>query len=327
MGLFDKLKKAAGEVTNQVKGQPQPPPQQAAPQQHYHQPEPEPEPEQSGLDIAGFDPDDEDAFFNAVLHMESEGQFGGTDESRAEIMQRYGLRDRAHWRDVKNAMYHVLMHRYGTIDEVSQREMNWRNGVMQRHMQQQTAKMASGGGFQAVEGVTLEAWAAINASIVGGSNADDLLKGAGIDQARWQRVSAEWNARMSRDTTFAIATAYGNAFQAASQGKYGAYAREANAARAANREMTMEPPISYEQYYEIMYEQGYAAKQGKDPVGALKAFGLSIVDWTDLGSFFGYHFHRTGQRNIKQYEEIHKRVEAKLAAKYPGVKADVDISF
>jgi hypothetical protein len=194
-------------------------------------------------------------------------------------------------------------------------------------MSGQVAKQAAAGGFEPVEGVSLEAWAAINASIVSGANHEDLLKGAGIDKARWDRVSAEWNARMARDTTFAITTVYGNAFQAASQGKFNAYAKEAAAARAANRELVMEPPMSYEQYYEIMYEQAYAAKQGKDPVAALKGCGLTIVDWTDLSTFMGYHFHRTGVREWTKYEEIFKRVEAKFAAKYPGVKADVDIKF
>ena len=53
--------------------------------------EPEESPaEEEAFDVAGFDiANDEEAFFNAVLHMESEGQFGGTDESRAEIMQRF----------------------------------------------------------------------------------------------------------------------------------------------------------------------------------------------------------------------------------------------
>jgi hypothetical protein len=41
----------------------------------------------------------------------------------------------------------------------------------------------------------------------------------------------------------------------------------------------------------------------------------------------GYIFVRDAGRNWKKYEEIHKRVEAELAAKYPGVKADVDIQF
>jgi hypothetical protein len=192
-------------------------------------------------------------------------------------------------------------------------------------MQSQMQQVAASGGFTSVEGVSLEAWAAFNAAIVGGANHVDLLKGAGVDQARWDRVNAEWNARMARDTTFAIATAYGNAFQAASQGRFGNYAREAAAARAANRDPSCEPPMPWEQYYELLLEQKYADKRGQNPVESLKASGLSIVDWTDLGTFMGYYFNRTAQRFQKQYEEIHRRVEARVAAKYPGV--DVDITF
>lgn len=330
MGLFDKMKKIAESIA---------PAQQQSAVQPQHVPQPAPEPEHEAddneaaqddapqFDLAGFDPDDEDAFFNAVLHMESEGQYGGTDESRAEICERYGIRDRSHWHTVKESVYAVLARKHGSYDEVGQREMNWRQKQMTARMTNQVANMQAKGGFEPVEGVSLEAWAAINAKIVGGANHEDLLKGAGIDQARWKRASDEWNARMARDTTFAIAQIYGNAFQAASQGKYGEYAREAAAARAENRELNLEPPMSYEQYYTIMYEQSYAGKQGKDPVEALKACGLTIIDWTDLGTFMGYHFHRTAVRDWKTYEAIHKKVEAEMAAKYPGVKADVDISF
>ena len=128
---------------------------------------------------------------------------------------------------------------------------------------------------------------------------------------------------MSRDTTFAIATVYGNAFQNASKGKYAEYAKEANAARAANREMSMQPPISHEQYYEILYEQSYAAAQGRDPSEALKAMGLSIIDFVDVSTFMGYHFHRTAMLKHAEYVATMERVKAKLAAKYPGVKVDV----
>jgi hypothetical protein len=326
MGLFDKLKKTIAGAKDPSAAPPQATPE-LEPDDGDHDDDSGAGDRGSQLDLAGFDPRDEDAFFDAVLHMESEGQFGGTDESRAEIAARFGIRDRGHWLHVKESVYAVLAQHHGSIDEVMQRELNWRSGQMQRHMQGQVAKAAAGGGFTPVEGVALEAWAAINAAIASGAHHEDLLKGAGIDQARWDRVSGEWNARMARDTTFAIATVYGNAFQAASQGKYGNYAREANAARAANRELALEPPLSYEQYYEIMYEQAYAAKQGKDPVEALRSCGLTIVDWTDLGTFMGYHFHRTAARNWQSYQDIHKRVEAKLAAKYPGLQADVDIAF
>ncbi len=278
------------------------------------------------FDLAGFNPDDEDSFFNAVLHMESDGMHGGTDESRAEIMARFGIRDRMHWQTVRDSVFSVLARKYGS-DEVGQRQMNWRMGQMQRHQQQQTARAAASGEMNPVEGIGLEKWAAMNAAIVGGASLEDLLKSNGIDQGRWERASAEWNARMARDTTFAITTVYGNAFQAASQGKYGNYAREANAARAANRELAMEPPISLEQYWEILYEQDYGSKQGKNPVEVLKSCGLTIVDWTDLGTFMGYYMNRTVTRNWQQFEAMHERVKAKFAAKYPGVTSDVDIKF
>jgi hypothetical protein len=331
MGFLDSIKKMFG----MAKGDDAPPPPAAAPPEadassddDADEPSASGSSSGGGFDVAGFAvDDDEEAFFNAVQHMESEGMFGGTDESRAEIMERFGIRDRSHWRDVKESNYAVLVKKYGTIEEVSQREMNWRSGQMQKHQQGNTAAAAAKGELNPVEGITLEAWAAINAAIGGGANTDDLLKGAGIDKARWDRVSAEWNARMSRDTTFAITTVFGNAFQAASKGKYADYAREANAARAANRDTTMEPPISWEQYYELMYEQSYAAAQGKDAIASLKAAGLTVADWTDLGSFMGYYFNRNGVRKWKEYEAIHKKVEEKMKAKYAGVKADVDISF
>jgi hypothetical protein len=341
MGLFDKMKNAVKNAQNAVQSNLQP--QAPQPPQHVQAPPHAPagtvdEPmdvdddtdddQGEAFDCAGFDPNnDENAFFRAVLHMESEGQFGGTDESRAEIMQTYGIRDRSHWQTVKESCYSVLAQKYGDYNEVGQREMNWRQGEMQAHMMGQVAKTQAGGGFEPVEGVSLDAWAALNAAIVGGGNWEDLLKGARIDKARWDRVPAEWNARMGRDTTFAIATAYGNAFQAASKGKFGDHAREAAAARAANRELAIAPPMPYEDYYDILIDQAYSAKRGEDPVASLKRRGLSIVDWTDLGAYMGYLFNRDAVRNWNQYEAIHKRVEAKYAASNPGVKPDLDIQF
>jgi hypothetical protein len=337
MGFFDSIKKAVGGATDAAQKAIQQPEQQQQqappPQQQFQQQAPEPEPEETqeeedAFDCAGFDPaNDEDGFFEAVLHMESEGAGGGTDESRAQIQAKYGIRDRSHWQTVKDSCYQVLARKHGSFDVVSQKELNYRMGATQRMMQGNIAAKAASGEMNPVEGISLEQWAAFNASIVSGANKDDMLKGAGIDPARFERANTEWNARMARDTTFAITTIYGNAFQAASKGKYGDFAREANAARAANRELTMQPPMSFEQYWEIMLEQSYQCKGGKDAVAVLKSLDLSIVDWTDLSSFMGYHLYRTAQLKQKEYEAMFKRVEAKVAAKYPGVKADVDISF
>jgi hypothetical protein len=285
----------------------------------------DPQPSVAASDPAGFRADDEEAFFNAVLHMESEGLLGGTDESRAEIMSRFGIRDRGHWQVVKESMYALLVRKHGSIEEVSQREVNWRSGQMQLHLQGQTARAAASGELDPVEGLSLEKWAAMNAAIVSGANLEDLLHSNGMPAGKWERASTEWNARMARDTTFAITTVYGNAFQAASQGKYGSYAREANAARAGNRELTMEPPMPLEQYWEILYEQDYGAKLGKNPVEVLKSCDLTVVDWTDLSAFMGYYMNRTVQRNWQQFNAMHDGIKSKFAAKYPGVVSDVDI--
>lgn len=334
MGFFDSIKKAVGGVTDQAQQAAQhamhQPQQQAhhAPLPHEAHVEDAADESNEGLDTAGFDPaSDEDGFFEAVLHMESEGEMGGTDESRAEIMSRYGIRDRSHWQDVKQSVYHVLIGIHGSMDNVMQRELNYRSGQMQRRMQGAVAAKAASGEMAPVQGVTLEAWAAFNAAIIQGANPDDLLKGAGIDKARWDVARAEWEARMSRDTTFAIATTYGNAFQNASKGKYAELAREANAARAENRDLRLPPPLSLEQYYEIMFEQAYAAQQGNDAAAALKGMGLTIIDWTDLSSYMGYHFIRTAGTKNKEYSDLLEKVRTRFEAKYAGAKVDVDIAF
>ena len=280
-------------------------------------------------DTAGFDWDgDEDSFFYARNQMESEGLGGGTDQSRAEIMARYGIRDRSHWQNVKSGVYHHLSQKYGSFEEVSQREFNYGSGAAMRMQQGNVAAAAASGALAPVEGVSLEKWAAINAAIVQGSGLDDLLKGNGIDRARWDRARGEWEARMSSDTTFAVATVYGAAFQAASNSKFSALAKEANAARAANVELTSQPPMSVYDYFVLLYEQAYASKEGTDPQAALKQLGLSIVDWVDLSTFMGYFMHRTVMRDPKKFEADTKAAEAKVQANHPAVNAaDVDIQF
>jgi hypothetical protein len=316
MGLFDSVKKMFGNST-------------PAPAVEVED-EASADEEDAGeevFDLAGFDPNDEEPFFNAVLHMESEGLTGGTDESRAKIMAQYGIRDRMHWQDVKASMYQALSRKHGSFEVAYQRELNWRQGQTNNLMAGNVSAKAASGELHPVEGISLETWAAINAAIVGGANFDDLLKGAGIDKVRWDKARSEWEARMSRDTTFAIATVYGNAFTAASQGKFSNLAREANAARLANADLSSPLPISLDQYFEAMYEQSYAAAQGKNAAEALKQFGLTIVDYVDLSSFMGYHFERNAVQKHKEWTDAMSRAEAKVKSKYPGVEADVDIAF
>jgi|CXWL01.1.fsa_nt_gi hypothetical protein len=329
MGLFDSIKSVFGGGAQKVQEQVA----QAAAVEELEsdslesEREPEHDADDEAFDLAGFDPDDEDAIFHAQLHMESEGEGGGTDESRAEIMARYGIRDRRHWQTVRDSTYHALARKHGSMDVVLQRQMNYRQGLVQKQLQNDLAGKAASGEMAPVEGVSLESWAAMNASLIQGANLDDLLKGAGIDKARWDRARAEWEARMARDTTFVIAQIYGNAFQNASKGRYGDLAREANTARAENRDLRLPPPMTLERYFEIMFEQAYAAKQGKNPIEALKACDLSVVDWTDLSSYMGYFFHRGAGLHAKEYSELCERIRKQFEAAHANVKVDVDIAF
>ena len=82
MGLFDKLKKKINDVAA-------PPPVVQEQVIEHHAAEEDTADEDDGdeapsFDVAGFDPDDEESFFNAVLHMESEGQFGGTNQEQGQ---------------------------------------------------------------------------------------------------------------------------------------------------------------------------------------------------------------------------------------------------
>ena len=326
MGIFDTIKSLLGGVSG-AETKDVSPTTHAPETRSASRAEQAVEIEPSGDNFAGFDPDDEDSFFEAVRHMDTAGAMGGTDESRARIMQEHGLRDHLHWQSVRDSVMRGLMQKYGSIEEVGQRQLNWLSNQLQKDMQAKTANMAASGEMEPVEGVSLEAWAAFNAAIVQGTSFEDLLRGAGINQARWDRASAEWNARMARDTTFAISTAYGNAFQNASKGQYAAYAKEAMAARSENRDLAMEPPVTLEKFYRIMYEQSYADRQGLTAAQALKNMGLSIVDWTDLGAFMGYYIMRTGVRDFEEQTAISEKVRLEYEAKFPGVKADLDISF
>jgi hypothetical protein len=278
-------------------------------------------------DIAGFDPDDEIAFFDALSAIESEGPGGSNEQKRAKTMARYGLRDHLHWQDVRDAMYHTLARKFGSFDAVMQAQLNHQSGQGMNQVAASIAAKQASGDLAPVFGISLESWAAINAAISGGANFDDLLKGAGIDRARWDKASAEWMARMSRDTTFAVSTVYGNAFQAASTGRFGNLSREATAARMANVELTSPLPMTIDQYFEVMMDQTYAAAAGKSATDALKSHGLTLVDFCDLSSFMGYYMDRTNVGNHERYYASMMNAEAKAKAKYPGTTADVDISF
>ena len=111
---------------------------------------------------------------------------------------------------------------------MTQAQMNARQRASEAQMAQKRA--ASGDVLSPVEGVSLEQYAATSAKQASGMSQADFaqfLGSQGMDPAKWDRVSNEWMARMSRDTSGVISSAYAAAFAGGASGQFGGAAQSA----------------------------------------------------------------------------------------------------
>jgi hypothetical protein len=104
-----------------------------------------------------------------------------------------------------------------------------------------------------------------------------------VEKPVWDAVSAEWTGRMSRDTTFAIATVYGNAFTNSNIGRFAAGGGAAPAAAPAAAGAVQKVMADFELYIKIMSHQSAAAGQGVDANSVLKKYGITAADWGSIG--------------------------------------------
>lgn len=169
-----------------------------------------------------------------------------------------------------------------------------------------------GGALDPVEGVSLESWAAIQAAIASGGDANALCAQAGIDAARWQRVSAEWNNRMATDTTATVATAYGQAFASAGTGQFGAAA--AAAAQSGPGGDPGAEPASFERFIQVQEAMSVASERGQDPNAVLGQFGMTAADFGNLGAYWS----KKMQSDAMRYHQLHTEYSAKYRAMYGG---------
>ncbi|HET6584292.1 MAG TPA: DUF6620 family protein [Nannocystaceae bacterium] len=251
---------------------------------------------------------------------------------RHQLFREHGIRDEQHFRQVQATAQRYMQSpaaaaKYGDYGDIMQIKGDC---SMDMHMQQmaarQTGELASE--FAAVEGVELDAWAHVQAKLAGGGDLDALIAQIGVDRAKWDRVSAEWMARMSRDTTGTVATAYGRAFSSGGTGQFaGAGAQGAAAMSAGGSVDPDQMPMPLERYVEIEQAQGAAGEQGGDAIAVLKSFGLSIVDWSNVSQWFSQYFARNMNKNGQALYHEYTALQEKYAAKYRVAKADADISF
>ncbi len=174
------------------------------------------------------------------------------------------------------------------------------------------AMSGSGGALEPVEGVSMQAWAAVQAGVAGGGDLDALLGRAGLDRGKWDRVSAEWLARMTTDTSGTIATAYGAAFAGGSQNSYGAHAAHAAAVGVAG-DLSSEP-MSFERYVEVQEAMSAASDRGDDPNASLASFGLTAADFGNIGGYWSKRM----QQEMTKYHQLFTQYSEKYRAKYRG---------
>ncbi len=154
----------------------------------------------------------------------------------------------------------------------------WQKNEMDGHI----AAAKSGGLLDPISGISMEDWAAANAKIISGMPLQTVLEVLKVEKPVWDAATAEWTARMSRDTTYAIATAYGAAFTNSNIGKFATAAAPAAAGGASAG--VHKAMADFEQYVKIMCHQSAAAGRGQDVSAVLKTYGLTIMDWSTVGS-------------------------------------------
>jgi len=125
-----------------------------------------------------------------------------------------------------------------------------------------------------VEGITLDQWASVNAKLASGIAAEEAIKAIGADMPKWDRANAEWNTRMSNDTTFTISRQYAAAFNQSASGNLGSGSQ------------VSADSFPFEKYIESMVAQDVLGKQGRDAQDVLKDFGLTVADYSNISSYW-----------------------------------------
>ena len=296
MGLFDKMKSKVASIAGQATQQPPQPQYQAPPEEPAYE-EPEQEDQEDADDWGGWDPNDWQGYWYRLKAMELAGNQGGDDACDAKARE-FGLRDWSHMQRVRDTFTKHFGDRHEFIQAAMQANTQATREV------HASAASANQELFAPVEGVDLQMYAGTQAKAATIGNDmgkwSQILAQAGMDQAKWERVSAEWNRRMSgqasadMNATMALLTEYGKFFGQAGQGQYGATAA-ANAGVAGNLNdgsgAVGGEPCTLERYAEIGGAQSAWAQQGRDVNAMLsQQFGMNALDWSNISQYWSAKF-------------------------------------
>lgn len=248
-----------------------------------------------------------------------DSQMKGRDQDSAA--RENGFRDYEHYTDVRDYVTwkwsELGKNSDGQPDVVVKDE--YTNAMMKARMGQHQAAQAAAANadptlLQPEDGVTIDQWAGASAAMAGlGSSATmaqvaETLAKFGLDKAKYDKANVAWQAKMQRDTTFVIATKFGEAFSAA-QGQ-GAGAGE---------------PCTFDKFCEVMAAQAAWAESGLDVNAQLQAvFGINAAEYSKYSSYWSPKMASDIAMVRKQQE-----LDTKYRAKYQGAAstADDDLSI
>lgn len=254
-----------------------------------------------------------------------------------QLLAQFGYRHREQYEWVKLTFMKYYGTPSGSVDHCLFNSNEIQSRMMAARMKQTQAKQNNFAAQNSellapVEGVSVEQYASIAARQATGLSMPDfqaLLAQNQMDQAKWDRVSAEWVRRMSMDTTATIATIYGKAFSGSGAGTYGAAgaagAAAMNATSATGHMHTAggAEPVSFEKYCEIGGAQQAWSASGKDVNAMLKqVFNISALDWSNMSTYWM-------TRMMSDISMMTRMTELQnhYAQKYASAKADGDLQF
>lgn len=197
-----------------------------------------------------------------------------------------------------------------------------------REDEQQAAVGANPELLAPVEGVTLDIYANLNARCAQGMQQQELLQALaqhGLDMGAWERASAVWVDRMSKDTSGTIANVYSKAFMTSGQGQFAGASAAAAQTGWNGTAAGGQAPISFEKNAEIAGAMAAWSKQGKD-VNALlhSTFGMTAMDLSAASTWWMTQM----MADLPKFD-VYNKLVADYEAKYMGpvVKHDQDIAF
>jgi hypothetical protein len=225
-----------------------------------------------------------------------------TDVERTEVLEGHSFRDQLHY-DHWKAMIVRAEERAN-----KQQAAGYQQAMKTVEARLEANKAALAGELAPFKGVSLEAWAEVNVRRSRQEALEAILADLKIERPLWDEVDAEWNGRMSRDTTATIATIYGQSFAKT-------FAKKAEAQKPAGDGMT------FEQWVKIQSHVSAASRQGVDPSAVLKKYGLTPAEFGTCP--WGIEF----AQNPMKYMQDYQTFSAKYAQEFASLKAGSDIEF